>query len=154
MTCPSCTGYGQTGYDRRQRPIPCRKCRGTGVIGPAEPQRPAPTAPPDPVRRADPLTRRPTVPELSPEGTAELLREMESPPADTPERQATFARISAWAERERAAQEERIREIVREEIAAYWASVSRSTSYGFYLRDRDEPPAAPPVRGVNTTERL
>jgi hypothetical protein len=52
------------------------------------------------------------------------------------------------------ADETRIREIVREEIAAYWASVSTSTSYGFYLRDRDEPPAAPPVRGVNTTERL
>jgi hypothetical protein len=50
--------------------------------------------------------------------------------------------------------EARIREIVREEIAAYWASVSRSTSYGFCLRDRDEPPAAPPVRGVNTSERL
>jgi hypothetical protein len=94
------------------------------------------------------------VPELSHEGTAELLREMESPPADTPERRETFARAAAWAERERVAQEERIREIVREEIAAYWASVSRSTSYGFYLRDRDEPPAAPPVRGVNTSERL
>jgi hypothetical protein len=50
--------------------------------------------------------------------------------------------------------ERRIREIVREEIAAYWASVSRSTSYGLYLRDRDEPPAAPPVRGINASERL
>jgi hypothetical protein len=66
------------------------------------------------------------VPELSPEGTAELLREMESPPADTPERWATFARIAAWAERERREQEQRIREIVREEIAAYWSSVGRS----------------------------
>jgi hypothetical protein len=92
--------------------------------------------------------------ELSPEGAEHLLREMESPPADTPERRATFARIAAWAERERAAQEERIREIVREEIAAYWASVSTSTSYGLYLRDRDEPPAAPPVRGINASERL
>jgi hypothetical protein len=50
--------------------------------------------------------------------------------------------------------EARIREIVREEIAAYWASVSTSTSYGFYPHDRDEPPASPPVRGINTTERL
>jgi RNA 3'-terminal phosphate cyclase len=66
------------------------------------------------------------VPELSPEGTAELMREMERPPADTLERRATFARVAAWAERERAAQEERIREIVREEIAAYWASVGQS----------------------------
>jgi hypothetical protein len=42
MTCPSCTGYGHRGYDRRERPIPCRKCRGTGRIGPAEPQRQTP----------------------------------------------------------------------------------------------------------------
>jgi hypothetical protein len=42
MTCPACTGYGHRGYDRRERPLPCRKCRGTGRITPAEPQRPAP----------------------------------------------------------------------------------------------------------------
>jgi hypothetical protein len=34
MTCPSCRG-NHTG------PVPCRKCRGTGRITPAEPQRPA-----------------------------------------------------------------------------------------------------------------
>jgi hypothetical protein len=42
MTCPSCTGYGYTGYNRRERPVPCRKCRGTGRITPAEPQRQTP----------------------------------------------------------------------------------------------------------------
>lgn len=85
--------------------------------------------------------------------------------------------------------EDRIRAIVREEIASYFASVSKSeagapnitvnvtsdsdpeelvrkveaamlarhqrgTSYRSYLRDRDEPPAVPPMRVANTTERL
>jgi hypothetical protein len=35
MTCPSCRG-NHTG------PLACRKCRGAGVIGPAEPQRLSP----------------------------------------------------------------------------------------------------------------
>jgi hypothetical protein len=46
MTCPAGCFHGHAGYDRRGRVIPCRKCRGTGRITPAEPQRPAPTAPP------------------------------------------------------------------------------------------------------------
>jgi hypothetical protein len=50
--------------------------------------------------------------------------------------------------------ERRIREMIREELAAYFASMSRSTTYAEWLRDRDEPPAVPPVRVVNTTERL
>jgi len=32
-------------------------------------------------------------PELSPEGTRELLEEMANPPKDTPERRATFERM-------------------------------------------------------------
>lgn len=34
MTCPNCTGHGMTGYDKRGRPVPCRKCAGTGSIEP------------------------------------------------------------------------------------------------------------------------
>jgi hypothetical protein len=37
-------------------------------------------------------------PELSPEGTRELLEEMANPPADTPERRATFERGRLMAE--------------------------------------------------------
>jgi hypothetical protein len=37
-------------------------------------------------------------PELSPEGTRELLKEMANPPADTPERRATFERMRLMAE--------------------------------------------------------
>lgn len=57
--------------------------------------------------------------------------------------------------------EDRIREITRQEIAA-WLKRQPPTSthgggtmsYREYLHSRDEPPAAPPTRGVNTTERL
>jgi DnaJ-class molecular chaperone len=41
VTCPACAGYAHTGY-RKGRPVPCRKCRGTGRITPAEPQRQTP----------------------------------------------------------------------------------------------------------------
>lgn len=34
-------------------------------------------------------------PDLSPEGTEEVLAEMRAPPADTPERRATFERARA-----------------------------------------------------------
>jgi hypothetical protein len=37
-------------------------------------------------------------PELSPEGTRELLEEMANPPKDTPERRATFERGRLMAE--------------------------------------------------------
>jgi hypothetical protein len=37
-------------------------------------------------------------PELSPEGTREILEEMANPPADTPERRATFERMRFMAE--------------------------------------------------------
>jgi DnaJ-class molecular chaperone len=40
MTCPGCNGYAHTGYDRRGRPKPCLKCRGTGKIGEDEPPKP------------------------------------------------------------------------------------------------------------------
>jgi hypothetical protein len=30
LKCPTCAGYGHTGYDRRGRPIPCPECKGTG----------------------------------------------------------------------------------------------------------------------------
>jgi len=43
----------------------------------------------------DPYRR---TPELSPEGTRELLEEMANPPADTPERRATFERMRLMAE--------------------------------------------------------
>jgi hypothetical protein len=42
MTCPAGCFHGHAGYDRRGRVIACRKCAGTGVIGPAEPQRLSP----------------------------------------------------------------------------------------------------------------
>jgi hypothetical protein len=45
--------------------------------------------------RMDPCRR---TPELSPEGTRELLKEMANPPADTPERRATFERGRLMAE--------------------------------------------------------
>ena len=35
------------------------------------------------------------IPRLSREGTRELIREMESPPADTPQRRAMFKRADA-----------------------------------------------------------
>jgi hypothetical protein len=34
MTCPSCAGHGYTGYDKRERPVPCKKCEGKGKVGP------------------------------------------------------------------------------------------------------------------------
>jgi hypothetical protein len=40
VKCPAGCFHGHAGYDRRGRPIPCRKCRGTGRITPTEPQRP------------------------------------------------------------------------------------------------------------------
>jgi hypothetical protein len=43
----------------------------------------------------DPYRR---TPELSPEGTREILEEMASPPKDTPERRATFERMRLAAE--------------------------------------------------------
>jgi hypothetical protein len=43
----------------------------------------------DPYRRTPPL---------SPEGVAEIIAEMESPPADTPERRATFERMRKMEE--------------------------------------------------------
>jgi hypothetical protein len=43
----------------------------------------------------DPYRR---TPELSPEGTRELLEEMANPPMDTPERRATFERGRLMAE--------------------------------------------------------
>ena len=36
-------------------------------------------------------------PPLSPEGIAEVIAELEAPPADTPERRATFARARAMS---------------------------------------------------------
>jgi len=42
------------------------------------------------------MTIRPTPP-LSPEGMAEVVAELEAPPADTPERRATFALARAAA---------------------------------------------------------
>lgn len=57
--------------------------------------------------------------------------------------------------------EDRVRQIVRSEIAAWLnrqpltrTSGGGTLSYREYLRDRDEPPAVPPMRVVNTTERL
>jgi hypothetical protein len=45
-------------------------------------------------------------PPLTPEGVAEIIAEMEAPPADTPERRATFARAREMAAvRERLARE-------------------------------------------------
>ncbi len=41
------------------------------------------------------MSMRPT-PRLSVEGTREILEEMARPPADTPERRATFERAQAW----------------------------------------------------------
>jgi hypothetical protein len=35
MTCPACRGA-------HAGPLACRKCRGAGVVGPAEPQRQTP----------------------------------------------------------------------------------------------------------------
>ncbi|HSU14453.1 hypothetical protein [Longimicrobium sp.] len=43
----------------------------------------------------DPYRR---TPELSPEGTREILEEMANPPKDTPERRATFERGRLMAE--------------------------------------------------------
>ena len=42
------------------------------------------------------MTVRPTPP-LSPEGMAEVAAELDAPPADTPQRRATFARAKAAA---------------------------------------------------------
>jgi hypothetical protein len=42
------------------------------------------------------MTTRPTPP-LSPEGMAEVAAELDAPPADTPQRRATFARARAAA---------------------------------------------------------
>lgn len=59
------------------------------------------------------------------------------------------------------ADEDRIHAIVREEIAAYFRNLLRTQTisggtltYREYLHTRDEPPAAPPLPTVNTTERL
>jgi hypothetical protein len=56
------------------------------------------------------------------------------------------------------AEQMQIRQIVAEECAKLRQPTvttgSGSFSYREYLHARDEPPAAPPVRGVNTTERL
>jgi hypothetical protein len=34
LKCPTCAGYGHTGYDRRGRPIPCPACGGNGCAKP------------------------------------------------------------------------------------------------------------------------
>lgn len=66
-------------------------------------------------RRSGTVRRRPgdemnpyrMTPPLTPEGAAEIIAEMESPPADTPQRRATFARARAMAAvRERLTREE------------------------------------------------
>ena len=36
-------------------------------------------------------------PQLSPEGVREIVRELDAPPADTPQRRSTFVRASAAA---------------------------------------------------------
>ncbi|HEU0012213.1 MAG TPA: hypothetical protein VFQ45_00945 [Longimicrobium sp.] len=46
--------------------------------------------------------RLPRATRLSPEGTREILEEMLSPPADTPERRATLAGARLWQERREA----------------------------------------------------
>lgn len=56
-------------------------------------------------------------------------------------------------------QEARMRQIIREEIAAMLRQRTTTTGggtvdYREYLATRDEPPAVPPMRVVNTTERL
>lgn len=88
-----------TGYDTRGRPQPCRKCRGTGRIAPASPQRPAPPTRDRWIaaheRAIERYGRTFAALALTPQGAAELIREMEAPPADTPERRATFARARA-----------------------------------------------------------
>jgi hypothetical protein len=57
------------------------------------------------------------------------------------------------------AEQMQIRQIVAEECAKHMRQPTVTTgagSFSFreYLHDRDEPPDAPPVRGVNTSERL
>lgn len=38
MTCNRCCGHGTYGYEKNGRPAVCRKCNGTGGIGPIGPK--------------------------------------------------------------------------------------------------------------------